>query len=278
MRADGILTDRRKGMIMGDRLDEAIADRRRDARERFGDQAISQLITAARGVPVLRSLSEALSPDQLSLIVEPKRASAAAGHGDVAALARECELAGASALSIVTDPILSGGSIFDLTLARSSCDLPILARDFIVHPGHVLELRAAGADGVIVPVRAFMGDADDDDGTAGLQAVVDQGHALAIDVVLSIANVEELHRAMETDVEVLNIDNREANGEIDIDRTLDLLAEVPVGTAVISESVAAADEVARLHRAGVDALLLDEGHLDDGLTNAIAVFSDLSLD
>ena len=38
------------------------------------------------------------------------------------------------------------------------------------------------------------------------------------------------------------------------------------------------DQVAKLHRAGVDALLLDEGHIDTGLTSALAVYADLTLD
>lgn len=266
---------------MGDRRDEIIAERRRDAAERFVPATMQQLLTEVGFQSSVQSLGEALSTDHLSLIVEPKRSTADRGaiHPDLdmRALARECEQAGATALSIVTDPELSGGVLADVTDARSACGLPLLARDFIVHPGQLLELRRAGADGVLVPVRAFLGDEDGDEGTHGLQQIMALGHRLGMDVVLSVSTTDELQRALATDVEVLNIDNRSPDGTIDVDRTLDLLAEVPVGTTVISESVAAADEVARLHRAGVDALLLDEGHLDGGLTQAIEVFSDLAL-
>jgi indole-3-glycerol phosphate synthase len=99
-----------------------------------------------------------------------------------------------------------------------------------------------------------------------------------MEIVLSVCTGDELDLALAYDADALNIDNRDDDGHVDVDRTFELLAAVPVGWPVISESVASASEVARLHRAGVDALLLDEGHLDSGLTNALAVFADLTLD
>jgi indole-3-glycerol phosphate synthase len=230
--------------------------------------------------PPLRSLAEALSEDTLALIVEPKRAIAKKGivnpNLDVAAVARECESAGATALSIVTEAALSQGSTTDLVVARSSCELPLLARDFVVHVAQVSELRAVGADALLIPMVAF--DEDDLEGDTDLDAIVDAAHRLSMDVVLSVRSEDELEAALETEVEVLNIDNRDEDGRIDVERTFDLLAAVPVGKTVISESVASVDEVAKLQRAGVDALLLDEGHAETGLANALAVFNDLTLD
>jgi indole-3-glycerol phosphate synthase len=99
-----------------------------------------------------------------------------------------------------------------------------------------------------------------------------------MEVVLSVQNDEELAFALETDVDVLNIDNRGEDGRVDVERTFELLADVPAGWPVISESIAAIDQVPKLHRAGVDALLLDEGHLETGLAHALAVYADLTLD
>ena len=71
---------------------------------------------------------------------------------------------------------------------------------------------------------------------------------------------------------------RNPKGRLDVERTFELLADVPAGWPVISESIATIDQVARLQRAGVDALLLDEGHVDTGLAHALAVYAGLSLD
>ncbi|MBC7643573.1 MAG: hypothetical protein H7123_00500, partial [Thermoleophilia bacterium] len=215
------------------------------------------------------------------LIVEPKRATAHRGvinEGlDAADIARECEAAGAAAISIVTESELSAGSTADLAAARAPCSLPLLARDIVVHPLQILDLRACGADAIFLPVEAFL-DADDLDPDEELPALVLAAQRMGMEVVLSVHSSEQLEIALEAECDVLNIDNRTSSGKVDVERTLDLLAEVPVGTTVISESVARAEEVARLHRAGVDGLLLDEGHLEHGLTAALHVFADLTLD
>lgn len=274
------------------RIDDIAARLRRHYAElaRSGDPALGELQARASAAPPPRSLAEALSIDELALIVEPKRATSARGtinpDLDVAALAEECEAAGASAISVVTEPELSHGTVADLVAARGACDLPLIARDVVVDVRQVLELRAAGADALLVPMEAHVDRDDDSDEDAeggppdssSLAAIIDAAHRLGMDVVLSVCGEEELEAALEHDADALNIDNRDDRGAVDVERTFELLAAVPVGWPVISESVASASEVAKLHKAGVDALLLDEGHLDIGLTNALAVFADLTLD
>lgn len=253
------------------------------------ERPLEQLRAAALDGPPPRSLSEVLSADRLALIVEPKRATLERGtinpSLDPEAVARECEAAGASAISVVTEPRLSGGSIDDLRAARRGCGLPLIARDFIVDARQVYLLRAAGADALLLPAAAHADHEPEPEGydtdrgrTDTLAAIVRAAHEVGMEVVLSVRSDEELEFALETDVDVLNIDNRDRDGAVDVERTFELLAQVPVGWPVISESIAAIDQVPQLHRAGVDALLLDEGHLDTGLGHALAVYSNVSLD
>lgn len=239
--------------------------------------ALETLRVAATRADARRSLAELLSVDSLVLIVEPKRATATRGtinpDLDIASVARECEAAGAHAISIVTEPLLSGGSSDDLTAARSACDLPLIARDLIVDPRQVYALRAAGADALLLPAEIHLDTPAGEQG--GLDAIVHAAHELGMEVALSVRTDAELVFALDTDVDVLNIDNRADDDGIDVERTFDLLADVPVGWPVMSESIEALDQVTQLHHAGVDALLLDEGHLDTGLTHALAIYADL---
>lgn len=249
------------------------------ARDDGGD--LSALQARAAGARPVRSLGEVMSSDALALIVEPKRSSQTRGmiHPDLdlAAVARECEAAGASAISINTDPQLALGSRDDLVAARGACELPLLARDVIVDVRQVLELRGDGADALLIPVACHLAPQDDFE-TGSLSAIITAAHRTGMEVVLSVTSDDELEIALDSDADALNIDNRDAAGMVDVERTFELLSDVPVGWPVISESIAAPGEVAKLQRAGVDALLLDEGHLDIGLTAAVEVFSDLSLD
>lgn len=271
-----------------ERVRRAYAERA--AAEGAIDPALEEAARAARAA---RSLTEILSADELALIVEPKRATPRRGtinpELDVAAVASECQAAGASAISIVTEPELSGGSIEDLRAAAAYDGyLPVIARDFIVDVRQVYELRAAGADALLIPASAHQrhererrtDDEQHHDAAAddSLAAIVRVARGLGMEVVLSVCSDEELAFALDVDVDVLNIDNRDEDGRVDAERTFELLADVPVGWPVISELIAAVDQVPRLHRAGVDALLLDEGHLDTGLAHALAVYADLTLD
>lgn len=239
---------------------------------------LAELVEQARAATsFVRSLTEVLSADELTLIVEPKRATMNRGEInpqlDVAQVAAECEAAGASAICVVTEPRLSSGSVADLGAARAASTLPIIARDFVVDARQVAQLRAAGADVVMSPAQAYVGLAPE-----ALDAIVQTAHELGMEFVLSVRSDEELAFALESDADALNIDNRGDDGLIEVERTFDLLAQVPVGWPVISESIAALEQVPKLHRAGVDALLLDEGHLDTGLTSALAVYADITLD
>jgi indole-3-glycerol phosphate synthase len=228
-------------------------------------------VSAAVAANTSRSIAEAMSEDTLAFVVEP-RVTNSTNLGDVAA---ECEAGGAVALSVVLGPGDDSWSVETLAHARASCDLPLIVRDVIVDVEHITQLQIAGADGVMIPVSAFV---DRDDLPEGQRLSDLAAHAarLGIEPVLTVSTQEELELTLEIESEfVLNIDNRDDDGTIDPERTLVLLADVPVGTPVISESVARADDVARLRRAGVDALLLDEGHLDAGPGASLALFSDL---
>lgn len=270
---------------MTDRVLQEVDRVRREARSRYAGASIDHVRQVAEAASPARSLAEALSHDELALIVEPRRAASGRiygeGRGDIADVAREAEGAGARALSIITEPTFAHGRIGDVARARGACDLPVLARDFVVHAGQLYELRAAGADAVMLPMFAF-GERDDEDDqpeVERLESIVDRAHALGMEVVPSVQDERELEWALTLETEMLNIDNRDrvGDGSIDVERTFDLLAHVPVGTTVISESVAEGGEVARLHRAGVDALLLDEGHLDGhDLAARIEMFSRLA--
>lgn len=242
---------------------------------------LAELVEQARAATTfVHSLTEELSTDELTLIVEPRRATASRGQInpqlDVAQVAAECEAAGAGAICVVTDPILSSGRIEDVVAARSGCAMPIIARDFVVDARQVALLRSAGADVVMAPTSTYLG--SDADAASTLDTIVRTAHELGMEFVLSVRSDEELEFALDTDADALNIDNRGDDGLVDVERTFDLLAQVPVGCPVISESIAALEQVSKLHRAGVDALLLDEGHLDTGLTNALSVYADLSRD
>src|SRR3954466_5929341 len=99
---------------------------------------------------------DALSAPGFGAIAEFKRRSPSAGDlrpdGDVRAVARAYEAAGARAMSVLVDERF-GGSWDDLRAAREATVLPLLAKGFFSTRDHLATARAAGADAVLLILR-----------------------------------------------------------------------------------------------------------------------------
>ncbi len=141
-------------------LDEILARTRSDVEQRMqklprgGADARGQLLST----PSWLAFAGAAAPG-IAVIAEFKRRSPSAGplreNPDVREMVMAYERGGASALSILTDGPHFGGSLEDLRTAREASTLPVLRKDFIVHPYQVHEARAAGADAVLLIVAAL---------------------------------------------------------------------------------------------------------------------------
>jgi indole-3-glycerol phosphate synthase len=191
------------------------------------------------------------------LIAEYKRRSPAAGElprgGDsVAEIVRAYERGGAAALSILTDAPHFGGSLADLAEARANSDLPILRKDFTIDPYQLYEAAAAGADAVLLVVAALDG--------GELEELYDEAEGLDLDCLVEVHGPEELELALEIGADVIGINNRDLSDfSVDPARTVELLADVPAGKTVVSESgISSREQVEELARVGVDAVLIGE--------------------
>jgi indole-3-glycerol phosphate synthase len=87
-----------------------------------------------------------------------------------------------------------------------------------------------------------------------------EAHALDLDAIVEIHDEEELDRALEIDADVLGINNRDLEDfSVDIQRTFDLLSDVPAGKVVVSESgIQTREQIEELEQVGVDAVLIGE--------------------
>jgi indole-3-glycerol phosphate synthase len=204
-----------------------------------------------------RPFSEALTLPGVSVIAEHKRRSPSAGDirpgSSVAQVASAYERGGAQALSVLTEPAYFGGSLDDLTEARETVRLPILRKDFIVDPYQVYEAAAIGADALLLIVAAL--------DKRELRDLHAEALALDLDVLVEVHSAEELESAFDIiDADVIGINNRDLSDfSVDVERTFELLADVPAGKTVVSESgIHTRDQLDELERVGVDAVLVGE--------------------
>jgi indole-3-glycerol phosphate synthase len=200
-----------------------------------------------------RPFGEALTGTDLSVIAEYKRESPSAGQISIAPLRKQVQIYeenGAAALSVLTDSEHFGGSLQDLREARSTCDLPILRKDFVVDPYQLYEAAVNGADAVLLIVRAL----EDDD----LRSMYQQARELDLDCLVEVHNPEELEQALNLDADIIGINTRDLDsGVIKSELVFDLMPRVPTGKTVVAASgIKNESELRELERVGVDAVLI----------------------
>ncbi|MEA2168522.1 MAG: indole-3-glycerol phosphate synthase [Solirubrobacteraceae bacterium] len=201
--------------------------------------------------------AEALTGDGIAIIAEHKRASPSAGAiragSSVEEVVGAYERGGASALSVLTEEHWFKGSLDDLRAARAVSRLPIIRKDFIVDPYQVYEAAVAGADAILLIVAALHPE--------DLAILVREARGLDLDVLVEIHDEEELETALEYgDAELIGINNRDLRDfSVDLERTYELLTDVPAGKIVVSESgISTNEQLLELERRGVDAVLVGE--------------------
>ncbi|GAB4444305.1 MAG: indole-3-glycerol phosphate synthase TrpC [Anaerolineales bacterium] len=233
---------------------------------------------AAESAPAPRDFLSSLTPTPLpggegqgvrvSLIAELKRASPSKGllapHLDLFQVADIYTQNGASAISVLTDEKFFMGSLSTLRqlrimqsrseAERTNHQLPLLRKDFILHETQLYESRANGADAILLIAAALT----DDKHFADL-------HALALE--LGLTPLVEVHDEAETEralkipnVQLIGINNRNlATFEVSLETTERLRPLIPSDIAVVAESgIFTANDVERLARANVDAILVGE--------------------
>ena len=241
---------------MNPRLEDLVGATRDSLERRKRERPLADLEREAGVQREAQPFAEALSRPGTSLIAEHKRRSPSAGAiregAQCADLVQAYERGGAAAVSVLTEEAHFGGSLADLDEARSATWLPILRKDFTVDAYQVYEARAAGADAVLLVVGSLE--------TEQLASLANLAWDLDLDALVEIHDEEELERALEIDADIIGINNRDLEDfSVDIERTFDLIADVPAGKVVVSESgITDRHQIEELEQVGVDAVLIGE--------------------
>jgi indole-3-glycerol phosphate synthase len=257
---------------MSDFLEQVIAERRADvARERAQvpvetlliqarERATAQLPTGyvpgdARGgmgdafTAALRMLH-----GRLGVIAEVKRRSPALGmlsaDADPVTLALAYEAAGATAVSVLTEPRHWGGSLEDLVAVRAAVRIPVLCKDVIVDEYQIVQARAAGANAVLLIAEAL---SDDE-----LHRFIARARTLGLGVLLEAHEPVAFGRAVAAGTLVVGVNARNLRHptEIDVGRVRQLHTFARDGQILVAESGIESVDDARLLPARVDAVLV----------------------
>ncbi len=219
-----------------------------------GAEARWRELAADRG-PV-RGFSQAVTAPGLSVIAEVKRRSPSVGpideQLDPALRAADYEAGGASALSVLTEPDHFGGSLDDLEAARGAVGIPVLRKDFMLHPAQIWQARAHGADAVLLIVAALSDDA--------LAELLGTAHDAGVAALVEVHTEVEAKRAAASGAAIIGVNNRDLTTfVVDLGTAERLRDQLPPGAAAIAESgVSSPAGAARMAAAGYDAILVGE--------------------
>lgn len=199
---------------------------------------------------------KALSEEGISIIAEVKKASPSKGliaeDFDYLAIAKEYEEAGASAISVLTEPYFFQGSDEYLEEIAGEVDIPILRKDFVVDEYMIWEAKLLGASAVLLIVSIL--------DIVQLKKYLDLAHDLGLSAIVETHDGDEIMKAMTVGAEIVGVNNRNLNDfTVDIENSISLRRCVSGDVIFISESgIKTKEDVTRLKENDVDAVLIGE--------------------
>ncbi|RKF72046.1 Multifunctional tryptophan biosynthesis protein [Golovinomyces cichoracearum] len=201
------------------------------------------------------------SPFPLSLMAEIKRASPSKGiislATNVPAQAKMYALAGASVISVLTEPKWFKGSIDDLRIVRQALEgmknrPAVLRKEFIFDEYQVLEARLNGADTILLIVKMLEEER--------LTRLYRYSQSLGMEPLVEVNTHEEMKTAIKLGSKVIGVNNRNLTSfEVDLNTTIRLLDQVSKDTLVCALSgISEAKDVEAYHKSRVSAVLVGE--------------------
>ncbi|MBF0471704.1 MAG: indole-3-glycerol phosphate synthase TrpC [Gammaproteobacteria bacterium] len=202
------------------------------------------------------AIAATIATGEAAVIAEIKRASPSRGlirdPFYPAEIAGSYERGGATCLSVLTDVDFFQGEDRYLQQARAACRLPVLRKEFIVDPYQIYEARALGADAILLIVAALK--------QPQLLELASVARALELDLLVEVHNREELERALQLDLPLIGINNRNLRTfETRLETTLELLPLIPKSCLVVTESgIHSEEDVRRMRSHAVHGFLVGE--------------------
>ena len=240
-------------------LDKIVIDKRNEVDLRKALIPVSQLEASVLFDRPTTSLSKVLRESVSGIIAEHKRRSPSKAEINyklnVQDVATGYEKAGVCGMSVLTDGKYFGGSLDDLLIARSSSDLPLLRKEFIIDEYQILEAKAFGAD-VILLIAAILTRDE-------IKAYSELAKSLQLDVLLEVHNETELHKSIMPSLDMLGVNNRDLKTfTVSLETSKKLSSLIPDDFVKVSESgISSTEAIKELQPYGYKGFLIGENFM-----------------
>lgn len=202
------------------------------------------------------AFEKAIDNPEMAFICEVKKASPSKGviatNFPYTEIARDYELTGASAISVLTEPDFFMGRNQYLTEIRSTVQIPLLRKDFTVDEYQIYEAKLIGADAVLLICSLL--------DTNALSSYINICTRLGLSALVEAHTKEEVLSAREAGARIIGINNRNLKTfEVDFHHSIELRSLVPPDILFVAESgIRTPADIHVLYEAGVNAVLIGE--------------------
>lgn len=197
-----------------------------------------------------------LAKPGMSFICEVKKASPSKGviaeHFPYVSIAKEYEAAGASAISVLTEPFYFQGSNDYLSEIRKEVKVPLLRKDFTVDEYMIYEAKTIGADAILL-ICSILSEEQ-------LKEYAEIAKELGLSALVEAHDEREIEMALKANARIIGVNNRNLKDfTVDINNSVRLRKLVPEEVLFVSESgMKTRADIARLEENGTNAVLIGE--------------------
>jgi len=192
--------------------------------------------------------------DKLKVIAEIKFASPTildlGSPGDLIRCAKQYEMAGADAISLITERHFFKGDIEFVSQVKETVSLPILQKDFIIDPVQIYDAKQVGTDALLLIARLV--------DKQQLKKFVSLCFSLGIEPVVEIYNEEDLEKAITTKTNIIAVNARNLETfEINVTGACMLIKKIPNHIIKLGFSGITSQKEAELYKnSGADGILV----------------------
>ena len=240
-------------------LDKIVIDKRKEVDLQKSLIPLHQLESSVLFERETNSLAERLRTSESGIIAEHKRRSpskSVINQGlNVQDVASGYEKAGVCGMSVLTDGKYFGGALDDLLLARASCNIPLLRKEFIIDTYQIIEAKAYGAD-VVLLIAAILT-------RNKIKEFSELAKSINLEVLLEVNNEEELHKSIMPSLDMLGVNNRNLKTfEVSLETSKLLSEQIPDDFVKVSESgISSIEAIKELQPYGYKGFLIGENFM-----------------
>ena len=238
-------------------LDKIVANTRSKLEDKKLKESLDDLLSKIDMDNLGKSIfKKSLEGKSESIIAEIKKASPSAGliskDFDPVSKAKEYELFGASALSILTEEDYFQGDVQYLIDVKNASNLPILRKDFIIDEYQIYESKLIGADCILL-IASILNDEE-------LKIFSQIADKLCLDYIIEVHDKDELLRVKNFSKAIIGVNNRNLKTfEVDIENSIRLRKEFKEDNIFVSESgIKSQKDIDKLKAHNINVFLIGE--------------------